>query len=127
MSDQPMKKVLICDDNPLIIESISYAVRKAGLTCLTAQDGEQAIMTAQNELPQLMFLDISMPKYNGYEVCQQLKTNNSTEDIYIEILTAHGQAEDAKKTAHAGANEYMTKPFSMKIIKQKLAMLVEPN
>lgn len=115
-----VKKVLVCDDEPYIVESVSYVVRKAGFEVVVAEDGEEALEKGRQEKPDLIFLDIMMPKVTGYEVCRQLKEDPSTRDTYIVMLTARGQEEDEKKALEMGANEFMTKPFSPRKMRAKL-------
>lgn len=107
-----MKKVLICDDEPLILESVEYVVQKLGYECLKAVNGEEALHMAQSERPDLLVLDVRMPKKNGFEVCRQLKQDQATQGIYIIMLTAFGQKQDEQTAEAAGADEFMTKPFS---------------
>src|SRR4030066_1893674 len=108
------KKVLICDDEPYIIESLSYLVKREGYEVITAEDGEEAFNKAKEILPDLIFLDVMMPKKSGFEVCQQLKKDERTKGIYIVILTARGEESDEKRGKEAQADEYITKPFSPK-------------
>jgi DNA-binding response OmpR family regulator len=114
------KKVLVCDDEPYIIESVSYVVRKAGFDVLTAEDGEESLHQAKTAHPDLIFLDIMMPKLSGYEVCRRLKQDPATRGIYIIMLTARGQQEDEQKALELGADEFMTKPFSPRKMRAKL-------
>jgi len=114
------KKVLVCDDEPYIIESVSYVVRKTGFEVLTAEDGEESLHVAKTAHPDLIFLDIMMPKLSGYEVCRRLKQDPATRGIYIIMLTARGQQEDEQKALELGADEFMTKPFSPRKMRVKL-------
>jgi DNA-binding response OmpR family regulator len=114
------KQVLVCDDEPYIVESVSYVARKAGFTALTAEDGETALAIVQSRHPDLVFLDIMMPGLSGDEVCRRLKSEPKTKDIYVVILTARGQEEDERRAMSMGADEFMTKPFSPRKLKEKL-------
>jgi DNA-binding response OmpR family regulator len=114
------KKVLVCDDEPYIVESVSYVVRKAGFEVVVAEDGEEALEAGRREKPDLIFLDIMMPKITGYEVCRQLKEDPATKHTYIVMLTARGQEEDERKALEMGADEFMTKPFSPRKMRAKL-------
>ena len=118
------KKVLICDDEPHILESVKYVVRKAGHEVITAEDGEEALQKAIAEKPDLMFLDLMMPKMTGYEVCERLKGDPATEGIYIIMLTARGQEQNERQGMAAGADEYITKPFSPRRMRQRLDELL---
>lgn len=119
------KKVLICDDEPNILESVSYVVNKLGATCLTAEDGEAALAMAKSERPDLMILDVRMPKISGNQVCQLLKSDSGTRNIHIIILTAHGQQLDRELSTNAGADDFITKPFSPRALKAKIQGILE--
>jgi len=119
------KKVLICDDEPYIRESLSYVAREAGYEVSTAEDGEEAVQKAVQELPDLIFLDLMMPRRIGFEVCQALRANESTKDIHIIILTARGQDVDRVQGGQAGANEYFTKPFSPRKLRQRMHEILD--
>ena len=114
------KKVLVCDDEPYIVESVSYVVRKAGYEVVVAEDGLEALNAVKREKPDLVFLDIMMPKISGYEVCRQVKEDPATRSAYIVMLTARGQEEDERRALDMGADEFMTKPFSPRKMRAKL-------
>ena len=114
------KKVLICDDEPYIRESVSYVAREAGFEVLTAEDGQEALETARRERPDLVFLDLMMPRKNGFQVCEALREDEATRGIYVIILTARGQEVDRERGVKVGANEYLTKPFSPRKLRQKM-------
>lgn len=120
------KKVLVCDDEPYIVESVSYVVRKAGYEAIVAEDGEESLEKARSEHPDLIFLDIMMPRLSGYEVCRRLKQDPATRGIYIIMLTARGQQEDEQKALELGADEFMTKPFSPRKMRAKLEEVLGP-
>lgn len=127
---QPVKerwmsdKVLVCDDEPYILESVAYIIEREGFEVLTAEDGEEALDVAKKENPKLIFLDVMMPKKTGYEVCEELKSNPDTKDIHIIMLTARGQDSDEQMAKDVGANEYMTKPFSPRKLRKRLRSLL---
>lgn len=106
------KKILVADDEPHILGLLTFVLEKEGYTILSASDGEEAIKKAREERPDLIFLDVMMPKKNGYEVCQELKADPQTKDIHIILLTAKGQELDKKRGIELGAVDYATKPFS---------------
>ena len=114
------KKVLICDDEPYVIESLSYLVKREGYQVITAEDGEEGVKKAREILPDLIFLDVMMPKKSGFEVCQELKRDERTKSIYIIILTARGEEFDEKRAKEAGVDEYLTKPFSPRKFSEKI-------
>lgn len=122
------RKVLVCDDEPYIVESVSYVVRRSGFDVVVAEDGEEALESARREKPDLIFLDIMMPRIPGDEVCRLLKQDPRTRAAYVVILTARGQEEDERRALDMGADEFMTKPFSPRKLKAKiLQILGEPT
>ena len=106
------KKILVVDDEPHVIRTLTFVLKKEGYEVSSAGDGEEAIANIQKSKPNLMFLDVMMPKKNGYEVCQELKCNSAFNDIQIIMLSAKGQEADKEKALSCGADEFMTKPFS---------------
>ena len=108
--------ILIADDEPFVIRSLSYVLQREGFSFDTADDGEEALVKAQQLHPKILFLDIMMPKKSGLDVCTRLKSDPKFRSIYIIMLTAKGQEEDKIKSVSAGADEYITKPFSPKSV-----------
>jgi CheY-like chemotaxis protein len=107
-------KVLIADDEAfirLLIQQTLEEFEDQGVEILTANNGEDAMQMIEEEHPDLVFLDVMMPKMTGYEVCKAVKQDLKLEDIYIVILTAKGQEYDRQLGEEVGANIYMTKPF----------------
>ncbi len=96
----------------------------AGVELFLARDGEEGLRYAREEKPDLMFLDIMMPKKNGYEVCEEIKQDPDLKDIYIIILTAKGQVIDRVRGEEVQANEYITKPFNPDEILQKASYIL---
>ncbi|TAE76750.1 MAG: response regulator [Oscillatoriales cyanobacterium] len=113
-----MKKVLIVDDEPNILILMEQALEKLededDVELLTARDGVEALNRIKEEKPDLVFLDVMMPKMSGLEVCNTVKNELGMEDIYIIMLTAKGQEYDKQSGMAVGANLYMTKPFRPK-------------
>jgi DNA-binding response OmpR family regulator len=112
----PDKKILVVDDEPNVVRTLTYVLKKEGYDVSSAVNGEEAITKVHESKPSLMFLDVMMPKKNGYEVCQELKNDLSFKDIHIVMLSAKGQEADKEKALSMGANEFMTKPFSPLVI-----------
>ena len=107
-------KILIVDDEAHIIQLIAQTLEDLedqNVELLFASDGEEALEAIQNEKPQLVFLDVMMPKANGFEVCNTVRNEWKMDDIYIVMLTAKGQEIDKQKGKEVGADMYMTKPF----------------
>ena len=108
----PGKKILVVDDEPNVIRTLTFVLKKEGYDVSSATNGEEAIAKVLESKPSLMFLDVMMPKKNGYQVCQELKSDSSLSDIHIIMLSAKGQEADKKEALNLGADEFMTKPFS---------------
>ncbi|HSR60261.1 MAG TPA: response regulator [Robiginitalea sp.] len=108
------KKLLIVDDEAhirMLIEQTLEDLEDEGVELLFADNGEKALSIIQEERPDLVFLDVMMPKMNGMEVCQRVKKELKLTDVYIILLTAKGQEVDRQKGLDMGADRYMTKPF----------------
>jgi len=105
-------KVLVVDDEPFICRSLSFVLRKDDYEVLEARNGEDAIAAIRAEKPDLVFLDVMMPKINGFEVTRLVRADAQLDHVRIVLLTAKGQDADRETGEQAGANEYMTKPFS---------------
>lgn len=104
--------ILVVDDEPFILRSLTFVLRKQGFDVIEARDGEEAMIRVRNDRPSLVFLDVMMPRKNGYEVCEEIKGDPELADTHVIMLTAKGQESDRDKGLAIGANEYMTKPFS---------------
>ncbi len=105
-------KVLVVDDEPFILKSLVFILKKEGFKVVTAVDGEEALVKIRAERPQLIFLDLMMPKRDGYSVCEIVKSDPDLKETRVVLLTARGQASDRQRGFDAGADEYITKPFS---------------
>ena len=118
------KKILLVDDEPNVVKSLAFVLRKEGYDVSSASNGEDAMTMIQESKPSLMFLDVMMPRKNGYEVCQEVKNNSALSDIHIIMLTAKGQEADKEKGLNAGADEFMTKPFSPMVVVDRVKELL---
>jgi two-component system, OmpR family, alkaline phosphatase synthesis response regulator PhoP len=108
-------KILIVDDEAhirMLIEQTLEELEDEGVDFLIAENGEDALQIINQEKPQLVFLDVMMPKMNGIEVCRRVKKELGLNDVYIVLLTAKGQELDRQKGQEVGADVYMTKPFN---------------
>lgn len=115
-----MSKILIVDDEPNIVMALDYALQKQGFEVLIARDGQEALDTVKTSIPDVIVLDIMMPRVDGLEVLRQLKSKPETEAIKVLILSAKNKASDIQKGLDAGANEYLKKPFSTKKLIEKI-------
>jgi two-component system alkaline phosphatase synthesis response regulator PhoP len=105
-------KVLVVDDEEYIQHILNFSFGAEGYEVVTAADGEEAVAKARNEKPDIIVLDIMMPKMDGYEACRKLKSDPKTKDIPVILLTAKGRDVDRKLGSEAGADDYVVKPFS---------------
>lgn len=115
-----LKKVMVVDDEADIRRLVELTLQDNRYEVLVAKDGEEALAMVQKEQPQLIFLDVMMPKKDGYEVCQQLKTDPATAWIKIVMLTAKAQEFDRRRAMEVGADDYFTKPFSPIVLLDKV-------
>jgi DNA-binding response OmpR family regulator len=106
------KKVLVAEDEPDIRQLITYSLQFAGFAVVQAINGEDAVNKATKELPDLILLDVRMPKMNGYEACAALKEQATTKRIPVVFLSARGQETEIKYGLELGAEEYILKPFA---------------
>ncbi len=111
-TEEASRKILIVDDDKFILEYMQINLQLDGYNVIEAFDGEEAIKKAQEILPDLILLDIMMPKVNGWEVCKTLKENAATKNIPIIMVSAKTQVDDFIKGMDAGATFYIMKPFS---------------
>ncbi|MCX5869377.1 MAG: response regulator [Deltaproteobacteria bacterium] len=108
--------ILIVEDDENIQQLVGYNLAKAGFQVLYAENGEQALASVKRELPDLMVLDIMLPSLNGFEVCKILRKDPQTKALPIIMLTAKGEESDVTAGLDLGADDYITKPFSPKIL-----------
>jgi len=114
------RKILLVDDEPYIIKSLCFVLEKKGYNVLCANNGEDALDKIKSYRPDLVLLDVMMPKKNGYDVCLEIRKYQEFKNLYIIMLTAKSQDADKEKGLQAGANEYFTKPFSPVKMLQRL-------
>lgn len=113
---------MIVDDEAhirMLIEQTLEELEEEDVIFFSAENGEEALQIIQDEKPQLVFLDVMMPKMNGMEVCRRVKKELSLGDVFIVLLTAKGQELDRQKGLEVGADLYMTKPFDPEVILNK--------
>lgn len=107
-------RILIVDDEPNIVVSLEYLMKKEGFQIAVATDGESAMRLAAEFAPDLVLLDVMMPKKSGFEVCEALRANPALAAMKIIMLTAKGRETEVAKGLALGADAYVTKPFSTK-------------
>jgi two-component system, OmpR family, alkaline phosphatase synthesis response regulator PhoP len=119
-------RILIADDEENIVISLEFLMKREGFEVLIAEDGEQAIETIRTEHPDLVLLDVMMPKKSGFEVCQEVRADPSLRSVRILMLTAKGRETEVAKGLALGADAYITKPFSTKeLVERVRSMLAE--
>ncbi len=106
------KYVLIVDDAPNIVLSLEFLMKKEGYDVLSVSNGEEAMAAVAEKIPDLILLDVMMPRKDGYEVCQELRAKPDWKDIKIIMLTAKGRDVEREKGLALGADDYITKPFA---------------
>src|SRR5262249_28020423 len=117
-------KTLVVDDSPTDLRLVSNALQRHGYAVVTAADGDEALEKATHDIPDLIVLDVVMPKKNGFQVCRQLKTTPATKDIKILLLTSKSQESDKFWGIKQGADGYMTKPFAEEELLTQVAELL---
>ena len=123
-----MKNILIVDDEQDIVESLKFVLEAAGYNCYTAIDGEEGLRLAKEIIPDLIILDVMMPKINGYKISRLLKYDSKYKNIPILMITARSQEEDKLIGEETGADEYITKPFDLDdVLKQVEKYLGKEN
>ena len=118
------KKILVADDEPNIVISLEYLLKREGYTVVIARDGEEALQAIRREQPDLVLLDVMMPKKTGFEVCQEVRSDDALQATKILMLTAKGRDTDVAKGTALGADAYMTKPFSTRDLVLKVAQML---
>ena len=121
-------KILVVDDEPNIVLSLEFLMKQAGFQVRTASDGEAALAAVAAETPDLVLLDVMMPRKNGYEVCQAIRANPDWKAVRIIMLTAKGREVEREKGLALGADDYITKPFStQEVVERVRELLAEPG
>lgn len=118
------RKILVADDEPNIVISLEYLMKREGYTVLVARDGQEALDLIARERPDLVLLDVMMPRKSGFEVCQAVRASEDLQATKILMLTAKGRDIDAAKGLALGSDAYMIKPFSTRELVQKVAKML---
>lgn len=113
-------RILIVDDEPNIVLALEFLMQKEGYEVRIAEDGEIALKEMLSFKPDLVILDVMMPKVDGFEVCQRIRTEQSNSEVIILMLTAKGREVEIEKGLQMGADLYVTKPFSTRELVQKV-------
>ena len=118
------KKIALVDDEPNILLSLEFLVKRSGYSVKTAADGQAALELVESWHPDLLVLDINMPRLNGFDVCQTLREKPHYENLKIIMLTAKGREVEREKGLAMGADDYVTKPFSTQEMMDKINALM---
>ena len=113
-------KILIADDEPNIVISLEFLMKREGWQVVVARDGHEALEAIRRERPDLVLLDVMMPRRTGFEVCQEVRADPELAGLRILMLTAKGRDTEVAKGLALGADAYMTKPFSTKELVEKV-------
>jgi DNA-binding response OmpR family regulator len=117
-------KILIADDEPNIVTALEYLLRARGYEVDIARTGEEALARIRDARPDLVLLDVMMPGRSGYDVCRELRASPELSDVKVVMLSAKGAQADIGKGLEAGANLYITKPFSNRELMEKIGALL---
>ena len=117
-------RILLVDDEPDLVQMVSVRLKAAGYEVSTAYDGQEALEKVRQAQPDLMILDLMLPKLDGYKVCRLLKFDERTRALPILIFTARAQVEDVTLATECGADAYLTKPFEAKMLLAKMQELL---
>jgi two-component system, OmpR family, phosphate regulon response regulator PhoB len=118
-------RVLVVDDDAGIRDLIKFRLESAGHEVLTASNGEEGLATALREHPGLVLLDVAMPKMDGIEVCKRLRADADMQLVPIVLITARSEESDVEVGFAAGADDYVTKPFSPRQLMERLEAILE--
>jgi CheY-like chemotaxis protein len=120
-----MAKILIAEDERDIRDLVTFTLRFAGHEVVAAANGEEAVQLALKEIPELIMMDVRMPKMTGYEACRLIKAEPTLQHIPVVFLSAKGQENEVKTGILAGASEYLLKPFAPDQLTKKVAEILE--
>ncbi|MFQ3184282.1 MAG: two-component system phosphate regulon response regulator PhoB [Alteromonas macleodii] len=120
------QRVLLIEDEPNIIEAISYILTKDGWTVYTHSDGQTAMSKVMQRVPDLIILDVMLPGKSGYDILRELRAQAETKDVPVMMLTARGQSKDREMATSLGATQFMTKPFSNAEVLKSVRALAGP-
>jgi two-component system, OmpR family, alkaline phosphatase synthesis response regulator PhoP len=124
MAEEAIKKILVVDDEPDVISLLTLMLKSQGYNVITAGDGQEGLEKARKENPDLILLDVMLPKMDGYKVARMLKFDENFSAIPIILLTAKIQEKDRQTGLEMGANDYMTKPFDTALLLSKIKAIL---
>ncbi len=119
------KRILVVDDEIYIVHILEFTLTMEGYDVVTAADGDEALRKVEQDRPDLLVLDIMMPRMDGYEVCRRLREQEETSDLPVILLSAKGRPIDRETGMEVGANDYIVKPFSPRRLLEKIRDLLD--
>ena len=119
--------VLVVEDEPNIVLSLQFILRQAGFTVRVARDGDQALRAIADYVPDLVLLDIMLPKQDGFAVCEAIRGNPACRNVRIIMLSAKSREADKERALALGADEFVTKPFSTRVLAKLVKDIVAPR
>ncbi len=125
MADEPY--ILVADDDPLVLKSITFILQRAGYRVITVTDGEAALAQIRADHPRLAMLDVMMPKMNGLDVCKEVKADDSLAAIPVFLVTARAMVQERERGLEAGADDYITKPFANRALIDRVGEIFAPT
>lgn len=127
MEGSEATRILVADDDPDILELVAFRLEQAGHETARARDGEEALALARGETPSLCVLDVLMPKLNGFEVLEALRSEEATMSVPVIMLTASVQDRDVARGFEIGADDYLRKPFNPRELQDRVEALLSRN
>lgn len=124
MNATPLQKILVVDDDPYILMSLEFLMKKNGFDVLVARNGTEALQIVKTFTPDVVLLDIMMPDVNGYEICQYIKSQKKLQNTHVVFLSAKSSEADKEKGISLGASLYIAKPFSTRLIVSQIKLLL---
>lgn len=119
--------VLVVEDEPNIVDSLSFLMKQAGYRVWIARDGDTALRMMASEMPNLVLLDVMLPRRDGYQVCQAIRANPEWNGVRVIMLSAKGRELDRRKGIALGADDYITKPFSTREIVERVRRTLDAD
>ena len=121
------KKILVVDDEKALVSLVTLHMQMAGYEVFFANDGWSALDICKRDKPDLVILDLMLPKLNGWEVCRRIKEDDSIKDIAVLMLSARSEVDDKVRGFNVGADDYVTKPFSPKELVARVKRILDRN
>ncbi|MBN8687211.1 MAG: response regulator [Chitinophagales bacterium] len=122
-----MKKILVVDDDPYILMSLEFLMKKNGFEVMVARNGTEALEIVDKQVPDIVLLDIMMPDVDGYAICKHIKSSKKLKEAKVVFMSAKSKESDIQKGYDLGASLYVTKPFSTRQLLKQVQELISPS